>query len=109
MRCRNRKLKCDRTTPCENCVKAQNGNACTYYHSAGPATEESSPTPMVPAASLEDLQARLAKVEELLGVQRQEPTAAERTTSQTIGTVVVKGNSSSYHGQNDRATLLNQV
>ncbi|KAH7377749.1 hypothetical protein BKA66DRAFT_572060 [Pyrenochaeta sp. MPI-SDFR-AT-0127] len=56
----------------------------------------------------------MAKVEEMLGVARshQGSARAEKQTPTTplplLGTVVVKGSRSVYHGQNDRVTLLNQ-
>lgn len=119
LRCRDKKLKCDRTAPCENCVKASTANTCTYNRNGvSPAKVEqghSTPSASSYAAigSLEDLQARMAKVEELLGVARSHHTRAEKPAPATplplLGTVVVKGNRSVYHGQNDRVTLLNQV
>lgn len=57
----------------------------------------------------------MAKVEELLGVARfhQSAARADKPVATTplplLGTVVVKGNRSHFHGQNDRVTLLNQV
>jgi hypothetical protein len=53
----------------------------------------------------------MAIVEGLLGV-RSKPfdIAAESIAPpQVLGTIVVKENRSIYHGQSDRATLLNQV
>jgi len=59
---------------------------------------------------LEDLQLRMAKVEELLGISPGPlAQAVEKTAPQMLGMVVVKGDRSVYHGQNDRVTLLNQV
>lgn len=119
LRCRDKKLKCDRTAPCENCVKASTANTCTYNRNGvSPAKQEfAAPTSNAPSNSLEDLQQRMAKVEELLGVarahQQQSITRKERPAPTTplplLGTVVMKGNRSHYHGQNDRVTLLNQV
>jgi hypothetical protein len=119
LRCRDKKLKCDRTAPCENCVKASTANTCTYNRNGiSPAKyEQPTPTPShAPIGSLEDLQYRMAKVEELLGVARAHQSstrAAEKPAPTTplplLGTVVMKGNRSHYHGQNDRITLLNQV
>ncbi|KAJ5678791.1 hypothetical protein N7462_007035 [Penicillium macrosclerotiorum] len=73
---------------------------------------------------IEDLQQRVVKLEELLAVR---PTAGQfgpirdapiqdswpqpgstATTSSVLGTLVVKGSRSRYHGQNNRITLLNQ-
>lgn len=56
-------------------------------------------------------------MEELLGINsdinengvEEDPAEDETTPSQVLGAVVVKGNRSVYHGQNDRAVLLNQV
>jgi hypothetical protein len=70
-----------------------------------------------PLNSLEDLQNRMAKVEELLGIARVHQSSAteriERSTPTTclplLGTVVAEGNRSQFHGQNDRITLLNQA
>lgn len=121
LRCRDKKLKCDRTAPCENCVKASTANTCTYNRTgislAKQNGEHSTPAPngIVPTNSLEELQLRLAKVEELLGVARshQSSSRSEKQNPTTplplLGTVVVKGNRSVYHGQNDRVTLLNQA
>ncbi|KAF1938012.1 hypothetical protein EJ02DRAFT_505683 [Clathrospora elynae] len=69
-----------------------------------------------PFNSLEDLQYRMAKVEDLLGLAPAQQSSAiarvekpgQTTPLPLLGTVVVKGNRSLYHGQNDRVTLLNQ-
>ena len=42
IRCRDKKLKCDRVTPCQNCIKARCSELCTYHHS--PETLESVPS-----------------------------------------------------------------
>lgn len=119
LRCRDKKLKCDRTAPCENCVKASTANSCTYNRNGISPGKNDFSTPVVnhaPMGSLEDLQYRMAKVEELLGVARAHQNSvrvvekpAPATPLPLLGTVVVKGNRSHYHGQNDRITLLNQV
>ncbi len=120
LRCRDKKLKCDRTAPCENCVKASTANTCTYNRNgiSPPKLEHSSAANgHAPFGSLEDLQQRMAKVEDILGVTRDRTSQGlARTDKQPpptplplLGTVVVTGNRSVYHGQNDRVTLLNQV
>ena len=110
LRCRDKKLKCDRTSPCENCVKAQIADTCTYHRNASAPSRGSPPVSTVTASAVEELQSRLAKVEELLGIRSSEPMkAAEDAKPHAIGTVVVKGSRSIFHGQNDRTTLLNQV
>jgi hypothetical protein len=72
---------------------------------------EVTPVPGVATTgSLEDLQLRMARVEEMLGVKSGAlAQALEKTQQHSLGTVVVKGDRSVYHGQNDRVTLLNQV
>ena len=112
LRCRDKKLKCDRTSPCENCVKAQIADSCTYQRGLNVVSKES---PSVSSANVnanvvEDLQSRLAKVEELLGIQNsKQSSSAGDPKPHAIGTVVAKGTRSIFHGQNDRTTLLNQV
>lgn len=109
-RCRDKKLKCDRTSPCENCIKAQIPDSCKYQPGVNGLSKEPSSGPTANATVIDDLQARLAKVEELLGIRNSEqPTPAADATPQAIGTVVVKGGRSIFRGQNDRTTLLNQV
>ncbi|KAF2821649.1 hypothetical protein CC86DRAFT_426013 [Ophiobolus disseminans] len=110
LRCRDKKLKCDRTAPCENCIKASTAHSCTYKRSGHVSSNEVTPVPGVATAnSLEDLQIRMARVEEMLSVQSGTLTqAVEKTKQHSLGTVVVKGDRSVYHGQNDRVTLLNQ-
>jgi hypothetical protein len=105
----------------QNCVKSFTANTCTYNrHGTLPASSKIMPAPAAnnaPFNSLEDLQCRMAKVEELLGVARAHHSLAtqrvEKTAPSTplplLGMVVVNGDRSHYHGQNDRATLLNQV
>lgn len=112
LRCRDKKLKCDRTAPCENCVKASTGHTCTYKRHAG--QHESAPA--VPTSdAMRDLQARMARVEELLGVGNETEKESdgtpksEKVTTKMLGTVVVKGDRSVYHGVNDRVTLMRQV
>ncbi|KAJ5586886.1 uncharacterized protein N7459_002651 [Penicillium hispanicum] len=137
LRCREKKLKCDRAAPCQNCIKAGCSAECTYNQHPEPGeslpkpkrlhlhAEESEPVP--PGAGigiLEDLQQRVNKLEALLAVQphagtfgstRDAPvqnpwSQPDITSSDTpfLGTLVVKGSRSRYHGQNNRITLLNQ-
>ncbi|KAF2995055.1 hypothetical protein E8E13_001577 [Curvularia kusanoi] len=109
-RCRDKKLKCDRTSPCENCIKAQIPDSCKYQPGVNGSSKEPSSGPPANATVIDDLQARLAKVEELLGIRSSEQpiSGTDAATPQAIGTVVVKGGRSIFRGQNDRTTLLNQ-
>ena len=110
-RCRDKKLKCDRVSPCQNCVKGNIADTCTYQRGMNGFSKESSSGPTTSANVVEDLQARLIRVEELLGIRnsKQPSSPVAEATPQAIGTVVVKGNRSIFRGQNDRTTLLNQV
>ncbi|KAG9193739.1 hypothetical protein G6011_03774 [Alternaria panax] len=123
LRCREKKLKCDRTTPCENCTKASIAETCTYNRGGIiPAASKvkrprlSSTSESAPLNLLDDLQHRMAKVEELLGVARAHQSSATTRIEQSpatdrplLGMVVAEGDRSQYHGQNDRVTLLNQA
>jgi hypothetical protein len=53
----------------------------------------------------------MAILEQLLGVKSKpfDIVPDAELPTRTIGTVLVKGNRSIYHGQSDRVTLLNQV
>ncbi|KAI9036891.1 Zn2Cys6 transcription factor [Aspergillus affinis] len=147
LRCREKKLKCDRLSPCVNCTKAACPAECTYSQGSGasdrPAKARRAPTSTDAVTNdqhpdrrseepgnvgvsgiIEDLQQRVAKLEELLSVRsgsvncnqvpgvsipdvRDEIEESEVSVS-LQGTVVVKGNRTRYHGQNTRGSLLKQ-
>ncbi|KAF2198585.1 hypothetical protein GQ43DRAFT_378261 [Delitschia confertaspora ATCC 74209] len=135
LRCREKKLKCDRASPCQNCVKGHCPNDCAYAQFPPPGSSttagskpkrdgvsQASITPPEPGP-IEDLQQRVAKLEEILifrpassyeAMQSPAPSngtnqsTASAPSHQFLGTLVVKGSRSRYHGQNDRETLLNQ-
>lgn len=53
--CRKRKLKCDRLTPCTQCVRLNIGSTCTYPPAPGtPSVPESSPARSVRSRPAED-------------------------------------------------------
>ncbi|KAJ6080253.1 hypothetical protein N7467_010006 [Penicillium canescens] len=130
LRCREKKLKCDRVDPCENCIKAGHRADCTYNQH--PTELPSKPKRVqlsvealgneskgVGIGIIEDLQQRLTRVEGLLASRPvNEPAVSSQDSCNTpvqpsglqtsLGTLVVKGSRSRYHGQNDRITLLNQ-
>ncbi|KAJ5308851.1 hypothetical protein N7508_004230 [Penicillium antarcticum] len=134
LRCREKKLKCDRVDPCENCIKAGHRANCAYNQH--PTELPSKPKRVqlnidasgnseqlngVGIGIIEDLQQRLARVEGLLAGQSANVPAVSTQNSwpsnatvqhsslqSSMGTLVVKGSRSRYHGQNDRITLLNQ-
>ena len=85
IRCREKKLKCDRVMPCQNCVKSGCREDCTYNQQPG---AESQPQPkrvqltegdhdqrIIPVTAgvgiVEDLQIRVIKLEELLAGPRE--------------------------------------
>lgn len=95
-------------------MKAQIADTCTYQRGLNTVSKESpSSVSTATVNAVEDLQARLAKVEEVLGIrgggQPISNGTSEEVKPHAIGTVVVKGSRSIFHGQNDRVTLLNQV
>ncbi|RHZ57500.1 uncharacterized protein CDV56_108101 [Aspergillus thermomutatus] len=133
IRCRQKKLKCDRVIPCENCSKARCSSSCAFYQRPGSSSNANSmPAPKrihLGVGIIEDLQQRLARVEELIsirpdsrpswsavkdglipedsatGVARIAPSAS---TPSYLGTLVVKGTRTRYHGQSNRTSFLNQ-
>ncbi|PLN76554.1 hypothetical protein BDW42DRAFT_178446 [Aspergillus taichungensis] len=149
LRCREKKLKCDRSMPCENCTKAGCPSDCMYNQSPasldalpkakrvhlGSKAVDQHPVPdsrveserIAGVGLIEDLQLRLAKLEELLSVKPSANLSSSRGGSireasslqsngiaqpaippPFLGTVVVKGTRTRYHGQNNRISLLNQ-
>ncbi|KAJ5364015.1 uncharacterized protein N7496_009728 [Penicillium cataractarum] len=140
LRCREKKLKCDRAAPCQNCWKAGCRAECAYNQH--PQSTESLPKAKRVQLSterdgddqqphsrpgtgiIEDLQQRVVKLEELLAVRphagnfgpiRDAPVQSSwpqsdstLSTAPFLGTLVVKGSRTRYHGQNNRVTLLNQ-
>ncbi|KAJ5545837.1 hypothetical protein N7494_003422 [Penicillium frequentans] len=140
LRCREKKLKCDRVAPCQNCVKGGYEAECTYHQQPDAVDPHSQPKPkrakiaeaiepgtlwMGPSIGIiEDLQQRVLKLESLhavgphannygpirdASVQNSWPRPEiSQSSSSYLGTLVVKGSRSRYHGQNDRITLLNQ-
>ncbi|KAL3480996.1 hypothetical protein BJX99DRAFT_194771 [Aspergillus californicus] len=148
LRCREKKLKCDRVSPCENCAKVSAD--CVFQPGSGvpskrlrlavPSQGSSGDQGNAESSGggggigiIEDLQQRLKRVEQLLGIRtdvhlslssntdglglsegnrNDQPVAegegeAEDATPYE-GTLVVKGTRTRYHGQNNRITLLNR-
>ncbi|KAL5341960.1 hypothetical protein BJX70DRAFT_11508 [Aspergillus crustosus] len=100
LRCREKKLKCDRVTPCQNCVKAECPSTCAFQNGVGSASKRvrsevdelgtlasvANP-PMSGIRSeneiIEDLERRLRKVEGLLAIRPEAPAPAPATTTTT--------------------------
>lgn len=55
LRCREKKLKCDRLSPCQNCTKVPGGrNECTYNHDPTRSMPKSRTTTNSPGARTPD-------------------------------------------------------
>ncbi|KAJ5591872.1 uncharacterized protein N7459_002241 [Penicillium hispanicum] len=78
--CRNRKLKCNRTHPCENCVKRGDAASCSYAQAG--ARKKNSPQQQTSPTSPDDMQNRIDRLEGLVlslmtnGAQSAGPAAA---------------------------------
>lgn len=81
-----RRLKCNRTNPCENCVRRGDGGGCTY---AMPGTRKRSAQTQASSASPDDMQNRIDRLEKLVlslmtnGSQSAGPAAAAAAISRT--------------------------
>ncbi|KAL8689447.1 MAG: hypothetical protein Q9224_004637 [Gallowayella concinna] len=82
--CRNRKLKCNRTQPCENCVKRGDAMSCSY---AAPGSRKKGSGASSSSNGPDDMQNRIDRLEGLVlslmtnGAQSAGPAAAGRTLS----------------------------
>ncbi|KAF2705744.1 hypothetical protein K504DRAFT_387208 [Pleomassaria siparia CBS 279.74] len=125
LRCREKKLKCNRLSPCNNCTKAQIANTCTYKRDGASTLAKSVPgtspskTSSAPLSAIEDLQRRMTRLEDMMGLSTTSSSSRSETVARDthvqpspptplLGTLVVKGGRSVYHGQNDRSTLFDQ-
>ncbi|KAF2140416.1 uncharacterized protein K452DRAFT_360030 [Aplosporella prunicola CBS 121167] len=132
--CRAKKLKCDRSHPCQQCVRSQRADRCVFettnldsttrsgseglHHPSTrtiTATASAAPLdangPTKPSGVIEDLQARVAALEGVLfpkdGAQQGQHHHQHR--QQPIGTLSVKGSRCRYYGQDYRCAIFNQV
>ncbi|RMZ69956.1 Zn2Cys6 transcription factor [Pyrenophora seminiperda CCB06] len=121
LRCREKKLKCDRTTPCDNCVKASSATTCVYNRistmppNPGPGLSQSGS--LVESSQFNpigDLQQRLAKVEELLGMSQGQRNLETAHVEVPIippslrGAETAKVYRPHSYGENATVTLLNE-
>ncbi|KAL8909983.1 MAG: hypothetical protein Q9171_004716 [Xanthocarpia ochracea] len=87
--CRNRKLKCNRTQPCENCVKRGDAMSCSY---AAPGSRKKISGASSSSNNPGDMQNRIDRLEGLVlslmtnGAQSAGPAAADRTLSMSAST-----------------------
>lgn len=88
LRCREKKLKCDRAAPCQNCIKAGCRSECAYNQHPRQSSEslpkskrahlsadgdgaDQRTSSRLGIGIIEDLQQRVVKLEELLAIQPQ--------------------------------------
>jgi hypothetical protein len=77
--CRHRKLKCNRSHPCDNCIKRGDVESCTY---ASPSARRKSGAPNGANGNPDEMQNRIDRLESLVlslmtnGAQSAGPTAA---------------------------------
>lgn len=134
--CRNKKLRCDRTQPCQQCVKGQRETLCVF--DTGASSEEPSPhnpvihespnpgnqmvrsqrTELQPhnapvsqpkGGVIEDLQARVASLEAIIRADRTPTETPPRYTPQPTGTLSVKGDRCRYYGNGYQSGLFERV
>ncbi|KAL2830974.1 hypothetical protein BJY01DRAFT_260708 [Aspergillus pseudoustus] len=121
LRCRGKKLKCDRVAPCENCKKAGCPSDCAFQHAPEgatkrPRTDDASDQRLASedgrVGIIEGLQNRLKRLEDILamGPQPHLPQIPQSTSPAAPypGVLVVKGARTLYHGQTNRVSLLHQ-
>lgn len=70
--CRERKIRCDRTVPCSQCIRRGIGDSCHIEDRTGHGARR--PRQKERSAEVDDLRERLAQIEEVLGQQRQSST-----------------------------------
>ncbi|KAF2751052.1 hypothetical protein M011DRAFT_492363 [Sporormia fimetaria CBS 119925] len=85
--CRHRKLKCNRSHPCDNCVKRGDTGSCTY---AAPGSRKKSSSSAGSNASPDDMQSRIDRLEGLVislmnnGPQGVGPAAAQAAIANSV-------------------------
>ncbi|GLA66179.1 hypothetical protein AtubIFM55763_010906 [Aspergillus tubingensis] len=61
--CRQRKLKCNRAQPCENCIKRGDATSCSYAQAN---VRKKNPPPLSASSSPDDMQNRIDRLENLV-------------------------------------------
>lgn len=116
--CHKRKVKCDRATPCSNCVKTQ--SECVY---SAPGTRVRRVKKVKDSASREnELRGKLAKLEGVVAELRSGlvdpetmkaadkiPLSRDGEVDNEIGKLVISGGSSHYLGSEFWARLTTEV
>jgi hypothetical protein len=108
--CRHRKLKCDRTVPCENCTRRGDVDGCTY---ALPNVHRRNPAKSLAHNNPEEMQGRIDRLENLvLSLMTNGPDSAgvsnanaalSQSPSQTGGSTV--GSSSGFSPEADQIEM----
>ncbi|KAL3454131.1 hypothetical protein BJX65DRAFT_301919 [Aspergillus insuetus] len=103
LRCREKKLKCDRVSPCDNCKKAGCSSDCAYQHDPDqglkrPRLSDGDRDACAPdgrhslepsrVGIIEGLQQRMKRLEDILAVNPQNPFLASFAFDSTLGTGV---------------------
>ncbi|EKG15486.1 hypothetical protein MPH_07298 [Macrophomina phaseolina MS6] len=134
--CRQRKLRCDRSQPCQQCAKGQREGLCIFdteqprrepanQVSADPKYRTSAirnaanqhghllpsrtQAPQVQGGIIEDLQARVASLEAIIHAERAVPERLQNLVEQAIGTLSVKDDRCRYYGNGYRYGLFERV
>ncbi|RPA92007.1 hypothetical protein L873DRAFT_1711756 [Choiromyces venosus 120613-1] len=95
--CRNRKLKCNRSHPCENCIRRGDPSTCTYASTAHGSSRARKQSSGPNGSSSDEMQSRIDRLEGLVlklmgsgGNHLSPPTGRERSASADDGTNKVK-------------------
>ncbi|OJJ88757.1 Zn(II)2Cys6 transcription factor [Aspergillus glaucus CBS 516.65] len=100
--CRQRKLKCNRSNPCENCVKRGDASSCSY---AQPNVRKKS-TPQQPAlATPDDMQNRIDRLE---GLVLSLMTNGSPSAGPAAAMAALSGSDSSAHYSNSVSVSANE-
>ncbi|KAK2758715.1 hypothetical protein FQN54_003405 [Arachnomyces sp. PD_36] len=99
--CRNRKLKCNRSVPCENCVKRGDAASCVYAQAG---TRKRNLTNQSASNSPDDMQNRIDRLEGLvLSIMTNGPQSAGTSAANAA----ISGGGSSSSGPNTHDVDLN--
>ncbi|KAL1635036.1 hypothetical protein SLS58_010431 [Diplodia intermedia] len=134
--CRQKKLRCDRAQPCQQCLKGQREALCVFDQGL-PSHPSASQTPENPESQstggrvsenermeleprgisasqerssvVEDLQARVASLEAVISANRALPETPYDRTQQPVGTLSIKGDRCRYYGNGYQDGLYDRV
>lgn len=128
--CRQKKLRCDRTHPCQQCVKGQRETLCVFdkEFSSPQAAEPQrnggqvsrnvrirlGPDPSSPALQekdsiIEDLQARVTSLEAIISASGSSSDKSHKSAQPPVGILSRKGNRCRYYGNGYQSGLFDRV